>query len=178
MFDVEPAVLAVAHQHGVSQDVIVVVDVTQVRKLPLGTIVALRFSHSGEPELVRIDPQSGATTRIAGGPPFIAPTAIVVEPDQNILVADPGAAGGAVIRVDPATGACTQLTAGQMLREPWDIALDAHGALVVADRLSSTGAGALVGVDRVSGTQSMLAAGGIGFREPFRSGCCRPVGSQ
>ena len=135
--------------------------------------------------VVRIDPSTGARTLVsandapAGAPEFVEPVGIALEPDGDILVADSGALGGAVIRVDPVSGARTTLSANGMpaggpdFVSPQGLALEADGGIVVSDLAAfADDTGGLVGVDPGSGTRSVISATGmpagpLDFDSPF-----------
>jgi hypothetical protein len=109
--------------------------------------------------LRRIDPGTGAITTVAVGAPLDDPRDVAVQQDGTLYVAG----NRQVVRVDPATGAQKLLTAGAPLSDPRGIDIDPDGDLVVADGRSA--GGAVIHVDRQTGTNAILARGGA-FRAP------------
>ena len=69
-----------------------------------------------------------------------------------------------VSRLDPATGTLTPLSTGGALVRPGQMAVDDAGRLLVVDQ-SAYGSGGVVGIDRITGDQSMVSAGGF-FSHP------------
>jgi streptogramin lyase len=109
--------------------------------------------------LRRIDPGTGAITTVAVGAPLDDPRDVAVQLDGTLYVAG----DRQVVRVDPATGAQRLLATGAPLSDPRAIDIDPDGDLVVADGRSA--GGAVIHVDRQTGTKAILASGGT-FRVP------------
>ena len=106
--------------------------------------------------VLRIDPATGAQTKVTGLGIFYKPTAIAVAADGFILVTD----RDAVRRIDPGTGAATQLTSAGLLSSPSGIEVDGAGALVSDDQ-AFAGSGGVIRVSLPLGSQSQLAVGGL-----------------
>ncbi len=83
----------------------------------------------------------------------------------NLIVADHGVEGtghAALIQVDPRTGAQTAITHGghgNVLVDPTGIAIGRDGSLYVADSSAFGGAGGVIKVNPVTGTQTVIARG-------------------
>ena len=107
----------------------------------------------------RIDPGTGAITTVAAGAPLDDPRDVAVGLDGTLFVAG----AHQVVRVNPATGAKSVLAAGQPLNDPRAIDIEPDGDLVVADGRHA--GGAVIHVDRETGTKTTLASGGA-FRVP------------
>ena len=109
--------------------------------------------------LRRIDPGTGAITTVAAGAPLDDPRDVAVQLDGTLYVAG----DRQVVRVIPTSGAQSVLATGAPLNDPRAIDIDRDGDLVVADGRS--GGGAVIHVDRQTGTKAILASGGA-FRVP------------
>ncbi len=119
------------------------------------------------PGVIGVDLTSGDRTLVSGtalgfGPPFVAPSAVAVDPALGLAyVTDRGAR--AVFAVDLATGdrsivSDAALGTGPSLLEPVAVVLDPGNRLLVAD----AGHDALLLVDPVSGDRTAFPAAGIG----------------
>jgi streptogramin lyase len=110
--------------------------------------------------VTRVDPATGAKTTVSEDGLFSVPSGLAVEPDGDILVADPSAG---LIRVDPVSGEQTLVSAGGSLAIPLGVAVEADGDILVADR--DAFGGGLIRVDPVSGAQTTVSSGGS-FSQP------------
>jgi hypothetical protein len=148
-------------------------------------VVADSDAFGGGGGLIRVDPQTGARTKLsenaspAGGPDFVDPGGVVFAPDGAILVADGDAfgGGGGVIRVDPNTGARSAVSSnpgqsGPAFFNPYWLALAADGSILVADQDSFADfGGGVIRVDAQTGTRTALSSnasplGGPSFANP------------
>jgi len=109
--------------------------------------------------LRRIDPGTGAITTVAAGAPLVDPRDVAVQLDGTLYVAGEHQ----VVRVNPASGATSVLATGAPLTDARAIDIEPDGDLVVAD--GQYAGGAIIHVDRETGTKSVLASGGE-FRLP------------
>jgi len=151
----------------------------RTRKLPAGTIVTIQQNEAGNAiDIFQVHPQTGARTRVAAGALSVHPTAVAVDADDNLMVTDFDAFGGAggVIRVDPTTGNQTKVASGQPLVSPRSIALEADGAILVADETAFGGNGGVIRVHPVTGAQTALAPGGSVFVHPVAVAVEREAG--
>jgi sugar lactone lactonase YvrE len=120
----------------------------------------------------RVDPLTGAQTKVTGKNVFYKPTAIAVASDGSILVTDQRQADvkGVLRRVDPATGTATELTSGGLLASPSGVEVDGATALI-SDPSAFGGGGGVVRVSLVDAAQSQVSAGGaLGDAEGLASG--------
>jgi probable HAF family extracellular repeat protein len=90
---------------------------------------------------------------------------LTVESDDTILGAGVHAAPEVgVYRIDEVSGVATPLTTGGNLVRPTGITLDSDGDIFVADAGTCIGqsctGGAIIAVDKISGTQTVLSTGG------------------
>jgi hypothetical protein len=108
----------------------------------------------------RVDPVTGAPTKITTPGIFEKPTALAFAPDGSIVVADEKSTGGAIRRVDPGTGAITDVALGGLLAGPTGLAVDGAN-LVVADGDAFSGAGGVIRIALSGGAQTQLSAGGV-----------------
>jgi sugar lactone lactonase YvrE len=114
------------------------------------------FSYTGE---IVTDPELGLESLVARG--FLAIPRTPEAPRMKrgaVIVADPGAAGGAgaIIHVDPVSGAQASISSGGLFSRPYAVAVAANGTLYVAD----ADANAVIQVDPLTGAQRLLASGG------------------
>jgi DNA-binding beta-propeller fold protein YncE len=114
----------------------------------------------------RVDPLTGAQTKLTGPNIFFKPTAIAVGGDGAILVADKRTddVHGIVRRVDPATGAASELTSAGLLASPAGLAINGSSVLV-SDSQAFGGPGGVVRVNLADGVQSQVTAAGV-FADP------------
>jgi sugar lactone lactonase YvrE len=108
----------------------------------------------------RVEPITGAQTKLTAKNIFYKPSAIAVASDGSILVTDQRQADvkGVVRRVDPATGAASELSLAGFLSNP--AGLEADGASVlVSDPSAFGGAGGVIRVS-LAGVQTQVSAGG------------------
>lgn len=108
----------------------------------------------------RVEPITGAQTRLTDKNIFYKPTAIAVASDGSILVTDQRQADvkGVVRRIDPATGAATELTSAGLLTSPSGVEADG-ASILVSDASAFSGAGGVVRVS-LAGAQTQVSAGG------------------
>jgi sugar lactone lactonase YvrE len=150
---------------------------------PGDLLVADRDTAGGTGALLRVNPQTGARTLVsangfpAGGPNFVDPNAIVLQPNGLWLVVDIGPPGG-VLRVDPQSGVRTVLSqntspaGGPAFAAPRDLALELDGNIVVVDQAAFGGPGGVIRVDPVTGARTAVSenaapAGGPSFADPI-----------
>jgi hypothetical protein len=94
-----------------------------------GNILVVDFN-AFEPAggVIRVNPDTGAQTKVSSGNLFVDPFGVAMEADGNILVADGEAfRGGGVIRVNPQTGAQTVVSSGNLLVNPVGVAVLSPG---------------------------------------------------
>jgi sugar lactone lactonase YvrE len=117
--------------------------------------------------LYRLAP-GGVPRRIETCEPLFVPTAVAIDGDGTLVVADIQLdRPGRVVRVDPASGAVTVIADGWPLITPSDVVLDARGDVLVADldagsRLdfptgSLAGTGAVYRIARETGVATLVA---------------------
>ncbi len=113
--------------------------------------------------VIKVDPGTGAQTKVSSGGFFVDPFGIALDAAGQILVADERAFGlhGGVIKVDPKTGAQTKVSSGGFFSTPDGIALDAAGQILVADPNAG-----VIKVDPKTGKQTKVSLGGF-FVQPF-----------
>jgi hypothetical protein len=109
--------------------------------------------------LRRVDPGTGAVTTVASGAPLDEPRDVAVQLDGTLEVVG----DRQVVRVQPTNGKQTLLSARAPLTDPRAIDIEPDGDLVVADGMFADGA--VIRVDRDTGTKSVVASGGA-FRVP------------
>ncbi|MFB6840471.1 hypothetical protein [Streptomyces sp. NPDC056361] len=114
------------------------------------------------PQVVRIDPVSGARTVISSGGSLRSPVDVVIDHDGNIVVVDANAFEGfvgGVIKVDPVSGEQTTVSSGGSFDTPAAIAIQADGTLLVTDNKALTREPTVFRVDPVTGDQHVLTMG-------------------
>ncbi len=117
-------------------------------------------------ELVRVDRVTEKHKAVPGAL-FHNPIGIAVASDGILwVVEDRHGVGPSVVRFDTATQQRTTVSARGLLRGPFRIALEAGDTVVVTDPDVGGGTGRLIRVNRVTGTQSILAQDGF-LVEPF-----------
>jgi sugar lactone lactonase YvrE len=140
---------------------------------PNGSILAVVDVERGG-ALVRLDRVSGEPVPLAGAE-FQNPVGVAVEPDGIMwVVEDRHGVGPSLVRYDSTTGQRTLLTARELLRGPFRVAIEPGGNFVVSDPDMVDGRGRLVRVDRQTGAQSVLSAGGH-FVNPFGIAVVQPA---
>jgi sugar lactone lactonase YvrE len=109
-------------------------------------VIDAQAGTSGQGQLVRVDPRTGARTILSnfgsGANPGSNPTAVAVEGSGQILVSDEGHPSttplGLLFRVDPQTGVRTVLsdfnTGANTGSEPEGVAAEAGGLILVVDK--------------------------------------------
>jgi hypothetical protein len=120
-----------------------------------------RGSSIGDPDIVRVDPVTGAQSVVLSfeadaGISRVVPSDIAIDVNGDLFVtmAMPASFGG-VLHVDPRTGAVTVVASDPFFR-PMGIAIDANGDLIIVD----VGiARAILRMDPVSGAQSVILEG-------------------
>ena len=105
-------------------------------KLTIATVVAVAAS------LIAIVPASGR-----------GPVPVVYD-SGDILVADSG--NDAIKTVDPGTGVATPVSSGGSFVFPADVTLDENGDILVVDRDAYDNKGAIIRIDKTTGTQSTV----------------------
>ena len=138
---------------------------TDVAVAPDGSILVVVDVETGG-RLARVDRLSGAEIPLAGAN-FSNPLGVAVEADGIVwFVEDRHGVGPSLIRYDTTTGQRTRLTERNLLRGPFRVAIEAGGSFVISDPDFVDDQGRLVRVDRATGAQSVLSAGGH-FVHPF-----------
>jgi sugar lactone lactonase YvrE len=110
--------------------------------------------------LLRVDVQTGVVTSLSSGGLLPLATAVAVDADGRIYVADASAfVGGtsAIVEVDPLTGAQTVVSSGPPLGVPFGMTTEADGRILVADQIGNV----VIRIDPSDGSQSVLAEGGL-----------------
>lgn len=111
-----------------------------------------------------------AARLVAASPLFSDPTDLLLEPDGNLLVADPnadpferGRRTGAIFRVDPISGNVSVLSASPLFSDPRSLARDTDGSVLILDRTadpfgSGVPGGAIFRLHPASGAVSTVRA--------------------
>lgn len=132
-------------------------------------IVADPNAFDGDGGLIAVNPNSGlqsalSNNAISGQDLFRDPTAVALDPDGTLVVADPNAFGGSggLIRVDPDNGQQTPLSTNAtstlgLFSDPVGVAVAPSGLLLVADSSGSAGSGAVIAVDSNTGQQTLVS---------------------
>ena len=127
-------------------------------------------------KIIRVDPQTGAQKLIAKDGLLKRPVGIAVN-GGNIYVTDVATADGnfgvgRIVRVSLSTGAQTAVSVGGYLVGPLGIAVAANGEIVVVDPYTidpqsvNLFDGGIIGIDPLTGVQSLLARGQGNFVNP------------
>jgi len=134
--------------------------------VPGGDLFVADPAAAGGAAILRVNPSTGAQTRITSGGSLRAPVGVAVSTNA-LFVADAQAFDGYgwVLRVDPATGEQTKLCSGGRFREPQAIAIGAGGDLFVADRGAFDGRGGIIRVRARDGREVACWPGGS-FNDP------------
>jgi DNA-binding beta-propeller fold protein YncE len=101
-------------------------------------------------EIVRIDPESGASTSLYRGAPLIAPMGVVIDAEARIFIADYGA--DTIWHLDTDEDRLVAVSTGGALNSPRYMALDPAGDAIVCNKND----GSVVRVDLESGAQTVL----------------------
>ncbi|MEK6277227.1 MAG: hypothetical protein AABM29_04355 [Actinomycetota bacterium] len=132
---------------------------------PGDVIVADSNADGGAGALIRVDSGTGqqsvvSSNAISPQDLFVDPSAVALDSDGSLLVADREAFGGSggVISVDPDSGRQTALSNHaisvlDLFADPSGIAVSATGAIYVADQNAYSGPGGVIGVNRETGGQ-------------------------
>jgi hypothetical protein len=132
------------------------------RLVPGDLYVSDPGANAGNGALFRVDTQSGRTSLVHQGAPFVGIRDIAFGPGGRLYIAD--FAASAVHALNTATGAVSRLTTGStLLFRPWGIAyssLFGDGMVVTDSQLAS-----VVVVDADTGTVRRLFAG-YGIKQP------------
>jgi sugar lactone lactonase YvrE len=135
---------------------------------PSGEIYVADFDALGVPGAIfRVDPVNGAQTVVSSGGHFAQPSTVAVAANGDLLVVDSLAFGGpcaigcgGIIRVDSATGAQTPVASGDPFLRPQDLVVSSDGILLVANLGASGRGSAILRVDPISGSHTVLTSGG------------------
>ena len=131
--------------------------------------------------IIRVDPVTGAQSLVASGNLLVDPAGLALAPNGLIYVIENVGTLGqpGVVSVDPATGAQSLVTQGGQLCYPFGIAVHPNGSVLVTDYGDfSDGTtvincthdfGALVKVDPVTKTQSILSRNAAQWGNLFRN---------
>jgi hypothetical protein len=108
--------------------------------------------------VLRVDPKSGAHTKVASGVFLNAPIALDVAANGSIFVVD---ALGTVVEVDPRNGGQKLIATGGYLQRPQGIAVYGKNVYVtdVATGDSNFGIGRVIQINAQTGEQKVLAEG-------------------
>ena len=115
--------------------------------------------------VLRIDPDSGASSTVTAGGNLVTPTGIVLDDLGDIYLADSFGGGGGgptgqIIHVDHVSGAQTVVSSGGLLSgELRELVFDENGDLLVVDASNDS----VVRIDTATGAQSLLSSG---FADP------------
>ncbi len=132
-------------------------------------VVADPNAFDGDGGLISVNPSTGAQTALSNNTIssqnlFRDPNGLALDPDGTFIVADPEAFGGSggLIRVDPDTGQQTPLSSDaisilDLFADPANVVVAPSGGLLVADSSAYGGTGAVIGVDPISGQQSLVS---------------------
>ncbi|WP_119730195.1 hypothetical protein [Thermomonospora amylolytica] len=134
---------------------------TRQQGLPPGTIIVAASHAFSPPEgglvrggVIRVDPRTGAQTKISFGGLIEKPFAVAIEADGTILLPD----HDKICRVDPTTGAQTVLGPFDMLQGPHGLAVEPDGRILVTHSGPSIGEGGILRIDPKTGEQEVVAA--------------------
>ena len=131
--------------------------------------------------IIRVDPVTGVQSLVASGNLLVDPAGLALAPNGLIYVIENVGTLGqpGVVSVDPATGAQSLVTQGGQLCYPFGIAVHPNGSVLVTDYGDfSDGTtvincthdfGALVKVDPVTKTQSILSRNAAQWGNLFRN---------
>ncbi len=137
--------------------------------------------HTADGRIIRVDPVTGQQSLVTSGNMLVDPAGLAVAPDGLIYVVENVGTMGApsVVSVNPATGAQALVTQGGQLCYPFGIALHPNGSLLVTNYgdFSDGGTvincahdfGALVEIDRATGSQSILSRNAAQWGNLFRN---------
>jgi hypothetical protein len=126
--------------------------------------------------VIRVDPKTGVQTLIASGGYLRRPQGIAVRANDiyvsDVATADMNFGIGRIIHINIRTGEQSVLSEGGLLVGPVGIALQANGNLIVGDpyTINPDSAdlfdGAIIGLDKTSGAQTLIARGSENFVNP------------
>lgn len=117
-------------------------------------------SFGGLGGVIKVDPISGAQTKISQGGSFShSPVALAFDSDGTIWAINRGGNPG-LVRVDPISGAQTPISTGGLFVKPNGIAVEADGNVLVSDFDGFGGTGKIIRVDPATGGQTVVASGG------------------
>lgn len=129
-------------------------------------IVAVTNGSSGS--IVKVDPNTGNQALVTSSNTsgsllsgYVGATGFAFDSSGNLMVANNanGVGGGSVFRIAANTGNQTLVTSRLMF--PWGLTVTSSGQIIVADSLGFFGTpGRIVGVDPVTGNQTVIAQGG------------------
>jgi Ca2+-binding RTX toxin-like protein len=150
---------------------------------PGDVIVADPNADGGSGALIRVDPENGRQSLISSNATsaadlFADPTAVALDRDGTLLVADREAFGGpgGLIGVSPDSGqqfgVATNLGFGpDLFADPSGVAVSASGQTYVSDQNAFGGSGGVIGVEPGSGEQFAVASNANSqlnlFADPF-----------
>ncbi|MFJ4776306.1 hypothetical protein [Streptomyces sp. NPDC088762] len=132
-------------------------------------VVTKDRQYPGTGTLLRLSRSDGKTTQrvVSSEGNFVAPCAVAVEGNGNILVADLSSKGpGAIIRIDPVTGDQTVLSVSDGTLDPLrpgGVCVAADGTVVVVEQagpVPEPAAPRVVRIDPVTGVRTVVSAGG------------------
>jgi sugar lactone lactonase YvrE len=131
-------------------------------------------------QIIRVNPQTGVQRVVSQGGYLKSPQAIAVSGNDiyvtDVATQDGNFGIGRIVHVDGQTGRQTVVSTGGYLVGPVGIALDGNGQLVVGDpytvnpqsRDIADGGydGAIIRIEPLTGTQTLLARGQAGYLNP------------
>lgn len=146
-------------------------------------VVADPNAFGGSGGLIAVDADTGAQRPLSNAQTsaldlFADPTGVTIDPEGRIIVADPGAFGGAggLIQVDAETGQQNVLSSNatsglDLFADPVGVALAPAGWLAVSDSGAFGGGGGVISVDPESGQQAPVSSNATSpaqlFVDPF-----------
>jgi len=107
-------------------------------------------------QVLKVDSVTGMQTIISSGGLLDGVTDSAIDANEDIIVVDVRALGGAIIKVDPMTGTQTLITSGGSLTLLSNIVIDSNGDYIVTN-----GTNTLVKVDSISTSQTVISSGGF-----------------
>jgi len=146
------------------------VDPSGIAVAPDGTLYVLEnVGAAGDPEVLRVNPSTGAQAVVTSGDELCYPFGIAIEPAGSLVVADSGSVSGgvdcendagAVVRVNAATGGQTIVSKraepwGLLIEKPFGVAVGPAGEILVANEAAT--ADAVIAVNPQNGLQSVVS---------------------